>query len=385
MSQTALLTGPMVNPFPHQITVFECIQLAGTQANWALITALALQVFYSLFLLQLAQTAVMSHFTYAILVLKWGSSTRFRRPPVVELDVSYLRRLERIYILKGDRLWARFVAWIIVLLALMQSLAGIINEVRIANNEEVSKLKNFLTGARVWLIGSAVCDILITSSMIFIVRGFMLSFMAPSLTSPRVAQSVPQKNSMEADRHLTTIVAIVEAILFVLFPKTNLGQFPAFMLGPLYALLLVVSLNSRADMAPASLIATPYTEEINWGRPDPEQATDLEALRAVHITARVSTERTPRMSWRSVSTTLVVHPKAMKPVYAELGIICDLIPGFCTQVTCTMYGRQTGSSSSAIRHMSTYRRSRRPNTNGDVFANISAVQDEWQWAARMYP
>lgn len=43
-------------------------------------------------------------------------------------------------------------------------------------------------------------------------------------------------------------------------------------------------------MAPASLIATPYTEGIHWGRPDPEQVTDLEAFRAVHVTARVSTE-----------------------------------------------------------------------------------------------
>ncbi|KAF8207869.1 hypothetical protein K438DRAFT_1962138 [Mycena galopus ATCC 62051] len=242
----------------------------------------------------------MSHFTYAILVLRWGSSTAFVDLPWSSLmspisggltsAIVQIFFARRIYILKGDRLWARFVAWVIVLLALMQSLTGIINEARIANYEEVSKLKNLLTGARVWLIGSAVCDMVITSSMIFILNQYRRR------TPWKQTDTIIRKlifNTVETGA-VTTIVAIVEAILFVLFPTTNLGQLPAFMLGPLYALMLVVSLNVRADMAPASLIATPYTEEINWGRPDPEQATDL---RAVHtITARVSTEISPEQS-----------------------------------------------------------------------------------------
>ncbi|KAJ7475560.1 hypothetical protein B0H11DRAFT_1311819 [Mycena galericulata] len=44
----------------------------------------------------------------------------------------------------------------------------------------------------------------------------------------------------------TTIVASVEAILFVLYPTNNLCQFPASMLRALYALVLVSSLNVRA-------------------------------------------------------------------------------------------------------------------------------------------
>ncbi|KAJ6522958.1 hypothetical protein DFH09DRAFT_200119 [Mycena vulgaris] len=234
MSQTALLTAPM---------------LAGTQANWALITALTLQVYrfyvcfpderawtkalvYLLYLLQLAQTAVMSHFAYAILVLRWGSSTAFVDLPWSSLmspisggltsAIVQIFFARRIYILKGDRLWARFVAWVIVLLALMQSLTGIINEARIARYEEVSKLKNLLTGARVWLIGSAVCDIVITSSMIFILKQYRRR------TPWKQTDTIIRKlifNTVETGA-VTTIVAIVEAILFVLFPTTNLGQFP---------------------------------------------------------------------------------------------------------------------------------------------------------------
>ncbi|KAJ7503609.1 hypothetical protein B0H11DRAFT_2355194 [Mycena galericulata] len=230
----------------------------------------------------------MSYFSYTILVLRWGSPTAFvdsswsaMITPISGGLTSAIVQIffaRRIYILKGDRLWARFVASLIVLLALMQSLAGIINEAPIAKNQELSTMKNLLIGARVWLIGSAVCDIVITSSMIFILDQYRRR------TPWKQTDTIIKKlifNTVETGA-VTTIVAIVEAILFVLYPTNNLGQFPASMLGPLYALVLVVSLNVRADMAPASFIATPYTQEIHWGRPDPEQVTDLEALRTVH-------------------------------------------------------------------------------------------------------
>ncbi|KAJ7431372.1 hypothetical protein B0H11DRAFT_1941847 [Mycena galericulata] len=286
MSQTALLTAPMVNPFPHQRTVFECIQLAGTQANYALITALTMQVyrFYVCFPDERAWIKALGNpdgYNELFFLHDYGAEVgvahRFRRLLVVGNDNSYLGRLERIYILKGDRLWARFVASLIVLLALMQSLAGIINEAPIAKNQELSTMKNLLIGARVWLIGSAVCDLVITSSMIFIFDQYRRR------TPWKQTDTIIKKlifNTVETGA-VTTIVAIVEAILFVLYPTNNLGQFP---------------LNVRADMAPASLIATPYTEEIHWGQPDREQVTDLEALRTVHSTARVSIEISPEKS-----------------------------------------------------------------------------------------
>ncbi|KAJ7431353.1 hypothetical protein B0H11DRAFT_859863 [Mycena galericulata] len=114
--------------------------------------------------------------------LRWGSPTAFvdsswsaMITPISGGLTSAIVQIffaGRIYILKGDQNLGAFCRFAIVLLVLMQSLAGIINEAPIAKNQDLSTMKNLLIGARVWLIGSAVCDIVITSSMIFILHQY---------------------------------------------------------------------------------------------------------------------------------------------------------------------------------------------------------------------
>ncbi|KAJ7934281.1 hypothetical protein B0H13DRAFT_650201 [Mycena leptocephala] len=291
MAQFILLTAPM---------------LAGSQVNWALISALALQVYkfhvcfpkertwikalvYMLFLLQLAQTAIMSHFAFELLCLRWGEPTAFVKLPWSSLlspisggvtsTVVQIFFARRIFVLKGDTLWARVVAVAIVLLALMQGLAGIINTAIFAITKEVSQLEHLGTGVKFWLIGSAVCDVTITVTMSFILTEYR------SNTPWQKTDTLITKlifNTVETGA-VTTIVATVEIVLFILFPATNLDQLPAYMLGPLYAIVLVVSLNARAGMGTQSgLIHTALSgdHELAWR----VTKTDQEAPRTVHIT-----------------------------------------------------------------------------------------------------
>ncbi|KAJ6592395.1 hypothetical protein B0H19DRAFT_5570 [Mycena capillaripes] len=299
MADVVLLTAPM---------------LAGSQANWALISALTLQVykFYVhfpnerawikalvnlLFILQLTQTAIMSHFAFSMLVLRWGEPDAFVKLPWSSLlspisggvtsAIVQIFFARRIFILKGDALWARAVAGVIVLLALMQCLAGIINTAKFGLTEEVAQLEHLETGVKVWLIGSAVCDVTITATMSFILNEYR------SKTPWKKTDTLITKllfNTVETGA-VTTIVASVEMVLFILFPTTNLDQLPAYMLGPLYAIVLVVSLNARAGMGTQTgLDPTPFSagHELDWRRTVGN--TDQEAPRTVHITTHLTTE-----------------------------------------------------------------------------------------------
>ncbi|KAF8185325.1 hypothetical protein K438DRAFT_1765969 [Mycena galopus ATCC 62051] len=259
-------------------------------------------VVYLVFLLQLAQTAIMSHFSYTILVLRWGEPNAFNFPwsgfisPISGgLSLSFplspttsdfpsasaivqIFFARRIFILKGHKMWACVVAGIIVLLSLMQCLAGIIDvTIFAAFTTEVSELEHFATGVKVWYIGSAVCDIVITMTMTFILNDYR------SKTPWNMTDTLLNKlifNTVETGA-VTTFVAIVGVVLFILFPTTYLGQLQ-------YAIVIVASLNTRADLSPGSVTVTPYGGEISWGRPG--VATDQEAPQTVHITTHVTTQ-----------------------------------------------------------------------------------------------
>ncbi|KAJ7894641.1 hypothetical protein B0H14DRAFT_2559071 [Mycena olivaceomarginata] len=327
--------------------------LAGSQVNWALISALALQVYkfhvsfpkertwikalvYMLFLLQLTQTAIMSHFAFEVLCLRWGEPTAFLKLPwssllspisggvtstVVQIFFARLVHtafvacprfhadtlsFRRIFVLKRDTLWARVVAVAIILLALMQGLAGIINTAKFAVTKEVSQLEHLGTGVKVWLIGSAVCDVAITVTMSFILAEYRSS------TPWQKTDTLITKlifNTVETGA-VTIIVATVEVVLFILFPATNLDQLP-------YAIVLVVSLNARAGMGTQSgLIHTALSgdHELAWR----VTKTDQEAPRIVYIT----TELFPKIE-DDISRFVFLGSSILNYVNSSDGFILD--------------------------------------------------------------
>jgi hypothetical protein len=253
MSQFETLTAPM---------------LAGTQANWLLLGTLTLQVYkfhvcfpnertwikalvYTIFCLEVAQTGITSHFAYSILVVGWGDPTIFGKLPWSSLATPIFTGITsvtvqiffawRIWNLKRDQLWARAVASLIVVLALMQSLAGIISDAIFAVTTEVAELARLVKGVKVWLYGSAVCDIVITMSMLFILTQYRRS------TPWKKTDSLITKliyNTVETGAG-TSLVAIADAVLFTKFPDNNINQVPGFMLGKLYSNVLVATINAR--------------------------------------------------------------------------------------------------------------------------------------------
>ncbi|KAJ7143313.1 hypothetical protein C8R43DRAFT_1237975 [Mycena crocata] len=289
--------------------------LAGTQANWLLLGTLTLQVYkfhicfpresiwvkalvYTLYILELAQTGITSHFAYSILVAGWGDPTSFAHlawsslaTPIFTGITSFVVQVffaRRIYILKGDNIIYRVVAGVIVLLALMQSLAGIISDAQFAVLTDVSKLPGLIVGVKVWLIGAAVCDTFITATMVVILTQYKLK--SPWKKTDSIITRLIY-NTVETGA-ITTVVAIADVVLFILFPTNNLHQTPAFMLGKLYSNVLLVTLNARAiSGTPSNLAGNNYSgehmsHEMNWRRTN----NDSEGgPRKVHITTVTQT------------------------------------------------------------------------------------------------
>ncbi|KAJ7654751.1 hypothetical protein B0H17DRAFT_1186154 [Mycena rosella] len=292
MSQYVLLTGPI---------------LAGTQFNWALLGTLTLQVYifhvsfpkerawlkalvYTIFVLDVAQTAIASHFAYALLVNGWGDPTALTHLPWSSAAVPIFTGLIsaavqiffawRIYALKGENPFALAISVLIVMLALMQCFSAIISDALFSVTTELSEITKLMAGVKVWLIGSAVCDIVITFTMIVILSQYQQK------TPWKKTDSMITKliySTVETGA-ITSVVAILDVVLFILFPNNYLHEAPAFMLGKVYSNVLLATLNQRARVS-AGVTATGNfasdDTELQWRR---QTITHEPEAQKVHIT-----------------------------------------------------------------------------------------------------
>ncbi|KAJ7677555.1 hypothetical protein B0H17DRAFT_1139571 [Mycena rosella] len=120
------------NPHPHPVTV------------------------YSLFLLEVAQTGITSHFAYSILVTGWESLNILVKLPSLNLATSIFIDITSasvqiffawlIYFLKGEKMVYRGIS----ILAWIQSLAAIISDAKFAVTTEVAELQNLMSGVKIF-------------------------------------------------------------------------------------------------------------------------------------------------------------------------------------------------------------------------------------------
>jgi len=131
----------------------------------------------------------------------------------------------------------------IVLIALMEGSAGLalgfIMGFDLTSFSELQD-KTFAVTS-VWLLGSAVCDIVICSSMLYFLHR------EKSKSSFRSMESLLTRLirlSVGAGA-LTAAVAIVDGVLYLVFAHNNFHMAPAAILGKLYTNSLLVLMNSR--------------------------------------------------------------------------------------------------------------------------------------------
>ncbi|KAK7045301.1 hypothetical protein R3P38DRAFT_192107 [Favolaschia claudopus] len=255
MSQYLLLTAPI---------------LAGTQANWALAATLLLQVcrFLTYFpnerrwiktlvcailLLELTQTGVSSHYAYWVLCLGWGDEKALAILPWSCLATPVFTGITagavqtffswRIYLLMSRTIWACAVAGVIFLLAIAQAVMIFVVVGQFSQSTEFANVVKITSGVRSWLIITTVCDILTTSTLIIIFYQYRIQMPWEERRTDTFISKL-MLNTVETGA-VTTFTAIIYLILFLVYPLSNLEETPTFILGKVYANVLVFTLNAR--------------------------------------------------------------------------------------------------------------------------------------------
>ncbi|KAG8730030.1 hypothetical protein FRC12_020553 [Ceratobasidium sp. 428] len=112
--------------------------------------------------------------------------------------------------------------------------------IKFAIINDVTKIASLFPSATVWLGGSALCDFIITISMV--------TFLARASTGFSQTDSVITKlirMTVETGM-VTTTAAITELILYLVYQHNNLHMIPALALAKLYTNTLLATFNSRS-------------------------------------------------------------------------------------------------------------------------------------------
>ncbi|KAJ6533681.1 hypothetical protein B0H19DRAFT_898911, partial [Mycena capillaripes] len=195
-----------------------------------LIAVTSLLTVYFIFLLEVVQTGVSSHYAYSVLCLSWGDPTIFVRflwstlaTPIFSGLTALLVQLFfvwRIYQLKGRHLWARIVSGLIAILAIVQALTIWITDAEFSRTRAVADLHKVRTVF--WLIDTVVCDTLITITMIFILYQYRQQ--TPWKRTDTIITKL-MVNTLE-NGAVTSTGALLNLILFLAYPENNLNEIP---------------------------------------------------------------------------------------------------------------------------------------------------------------
>ncbi|KAF7326022.1 hypothetical protein MKEN_00453100 [Mycena kentingensis (nom. inval.)] len=256
---------PALLPLPPNIGEIAASQVIGSLLNWFLYGILAVQVYiwrltfpddkaaikwlvYIIFLVETVATALNGWDMYYWFAAGFGDIIMFSK---VQASAWYTPMLGglmalvvqtffcyRIYIIKREAWWFCIFVFLISLLQASGGLGGGISAYLAANTEHDHIRQIFVA---IWLIGEMIADILIASSMSYLLlRAGQNQHRQTNDIVRRIVRLTVETNTA------STIVAIVSVILFYGTPNTTYFIAPTMVLAKLYANTLLVTFNNRA-------------------------------------------------------------------------------------------------------------------------------------------
>ncbi|PFH47414.1 hypothetical protein AMATHDRAFT_6758 [Amanita thiersii Skay4041] len=247
--------------------------LVGAIINWALLGTLWLQIYlyaisfpndrwwtktlvYTVFVLDLTQTACATDWAWTMLFSTWGdpsvflltSWSIFITPITAGLVTIFVQIFFawRIWRLRNNSIFVRGISVLIVLVSLMQGISAITigGILAVGSRNLLAEMDVITKPVEVWLIGSFICDLLIASTMIAILLEAKqaLSFKrTESIITGLIVHTVETGA-------VTVVTACVEVVLFLLHKDNYLHLVPtksAVILGKVYSNVLLANLNGR--------------------------------------------------------------------------------------------------------------------------------------------
>ncbi|KAJ7698008.1 hypothetical protein B0H17DRAFT_978399 [Mycena rosella] len=243
----------------------------GSILNWMLMGTLVMQLYTyyqtfsfdqlflrilvnTLFVLDLAQTFVSTHFAWYFIVTMWGNASDFGVVPWSASMIPILCGIVagtvqifyawRIWVLAPDQRLLKGMAVLIVLLALTQCTSAIVAGALVLRTPTQGELLVIKPEVTTWLSCSFIVDFFITASMTFILtQAKDQSGWGPSETViTALIHRVVQTGAASA------VCAAIDLWMFVGYPGTNIHFVPAFILGKVYTNSLMLTLNLRRPL-----------------------------------------------------------------------------------------------------------------------------------------
>jgi len=206
---------------------------------------------YTMYLLDLAQTVSTTYFAWYMLVTGWGNPLVFIQVPWpgfaqpiftgILAAIAQIYFSWRIYILKKETHVYRIVAVLIAAAALLQCAGGMANGIRLALASDVSTIATLETTVNIWLGGSFAVDIVIAMTMSFILfraRRRAISRRTNALLRRLIVSTVETGA-------VTAITAGADLFLYIENKENYIHLCPSLLLGKLYSIVVVASLNGR--------------------------------------------------------------------------------------------------------------------------------------------
>lgn len=258
--------------------------LFGPMINWALYGVLCVQTYvysynfpndrwsikllaYFVFLFETAQTALTGADVYYWFMVGFGDLDRLRNSnfsaidsPTIDAFISLIVQgffCYRIWTL-NKRMW--WLCLIIAVLSVAQAIGAAWGGIKSATLGTYAVVKSVLY---LWLITSAVVDILIAIAMTLLLRQVRGNEgRSSNHVFPRVVRLTIETNTVTAS------VAIISLILYVAFPNEIYYTCPTGVIGKLYSNTLFVTLNNRIYFrdhpSPGSLGDSAYVASLQF-------------------------------------------------------------------------------------------------------------------------
>ncbi|KZT65777.1 hypothetical protein DAEQUDRAFT_768609 [Daedalea quercina L-15889] len=248
---------------PANVVQFAGPVLLGSQLNWGLFGVLTVQLYmyhqtgykdhifvkyivYGMYLFEALQTILLTHDTFKQLAVSFGNYQGLIGAYLTGFELVIQSALIacvtqcfyawRIYILGRSKI----VAGLIVCVSLLQCAGGFSEGVAcFVYNSTSETIPIEATSVAMWIGGSAACDILITTSMVYFLWRRRSGIKRTDTMVNKLIQLVVETGL------LTAVLAITQLSLYIIFKDTEYFMTPAGALSKAYSNSLLVLLNNR--------------------------------------------------------------------------------------------------------------------------------------------
>ncbi|KAJ7860352.1 hypothetical protein B0H13DRAFT_2272222 [Mycena leptocephala] len=247
MAGVTLLFGPMLIGVVLNAMVYGAVvmQMFSYYQRFTNDSAWIRYFMLYLFLVETADLIVDFGIIYDPLILHYGQESAIAISPRLMPGDSILISMIsapiqlfaawRISVITGSFILPGFIA----LLSLSSFGAGMTVSAAVSMHPEFSNFKHFTSEVIVWLVLSAVCDVVIAVGMTHALYTRKTGFGTVDGQINRIIRVTVETGA------LTAITALVDVALFLGFPRTSLNFIPDFPLPGLYTCSILAMLNSR--------------------------------------------------------------------------------------------------------------------------------------------